>query len=230
MRLTAWGRVLALTICCALIPPGALSARAQSNRALDSGTHTANSGGTDSLQKETRTPGMANTIAKSADASLSYVIGPGDVLAVNVWKDAELSRTMPVRPDGRISLPVLGEVQAAGLTAEQLQVQIGEKLGDYMRDPQVNVIVEEIKSRSFNVVGKVAKAGSFALAKPTTVLDALAEAGGFQDFARQTKIYVLRHAPNGSARMIPFNYKQVIKGRRVDENIELQPEDTVVVP
>jgi len=222
--------VSALMICCALIPPGTFLARAQSSRALDPGMHTANSGTTDSLQKETKTSGMAPTIARSAGASLSYVIGPGDVLAVNVWKDAELSRTMPVRPDGRISLPVLGEVQAAGLTAEQLQAQIGEKLGDYMRDPQVNVIVEEIKSRTFNVVGKVAKAGSFALAKPTTVLDAIAEAGGFQDFARLSKIYVLRHVPNGSAMMIPFNYKQVIKGRRVDENVELQPEDTVVVP
>jgi polysaccharide export outer membrane protein len=137
---------------------------------------------------------------------------------------------MPVRPDGKISLPMLGELQAAGVTALQLQLQISEKLRDYVRNPQVNVIVQEIKSRTFNVVGKVGKPGAFELDKPTTVLDALAVAGGFQDFARVSKIYVLRRGPNGSPTILPFNYKQVIKGKQADENVQLQSGDTVVVP
>ena len=158
------------------------------------------------------------------------MIGPGDVLAINVWKDAELSKTMPVRPDGEISLPLIGEIQASGLTAAKLQDLISLKLKDYIANPEVNVIVEEIKSRSFNVVGRVVKPGSYDLARPMTVLDAVALAGGFQDFAKVTKIYVLRRMADGSQQMLPFNYKQVIKGRALDQNVQLQPGDTVVAP
>ncbi len=159
-----------------------------------------------------------------------YEIGIGDVISVNVWKDAELSRSMPVRPDGQISLPVIGEVQAAGLTTVQLQAQIVSRLDTYIRNPQVNVIIQEIKSRTFNVMGKVAKPGSFELSKPTTVLDAIALAGGFQEYARQSRIYVLRMSPGKLQTMLPFNYKAVIKGKRPAENIQIQPGDTVVVP
>lgn len=159
-----------------------------------------------------------------------YAIGPGDVLSIQVWKEPDLSRTMPVRPDGRISLPVLGEMQASGLTALQLQDRIGSRLQVFVRNPQVNVTVEQIKSRTFNVVGKVAKAGSFELLKPTTVLDAIALAGGFQDFARVTKIYVLRRSGSGKDAMLRFNYKRVIKGQHPEQNVTLEPNDTVVVP
>lgn len=160
----------------------------------------------------------------------TFVIGAGDILAINVWKDPEFSKTMPVRPDGKISLPVLGEVQAAGLTAMQLQQVIAERLQPYMRSPQVDVIVQEIKSRTFNVVGKILKPGAFDLTKSTTVLDAIALAGGFQDYARLTKVYVLRRSVDGRQVIIPFNYKQVVKGKHPEQNIELLPEDTVVVP
>jgi polysaccharide biosynthesis/export protein len=159
-----------------------------------------------------------------------YIIGINDVVAISVWKDADLSRTMPVRPDGKISLPVIGDVQAAGLTTLQLQSAIVAKLNNYVLDPQVNVIVEEIRSRTFNVMGKVVKPGSFDLAKPTTVLDAIAMAGGFQEYARVTHIYVLRSRPGGSQVMLHFNYKAVIKGKRSQQNIPVQPGDTVVVP
>lgn len=159
-----------------------------------------------------------------------YVIGINDVVAISVWKDAELSRTMPVRPDGKISLPVIGDVQAAGLTTVQLQTQIVAKLASYVLDPQVNVIVEEIRSRTFNVMGKVIKPGSFDLTKPTTVLDAIAMAGGFQEYARVTHIYVLRSRPGGSQDMLHFNYKSVIKGKRPQQNVQVQPGDTVVIP
>jgi polysaccharide biosynthesis/export protein len=159
-----------------------------------------------------------------------YEIGIGDVVAINVWKDAELSRTMPVRPDGEISLPVIGEIQVAGLTTAQLQALIVSRLDPYIRNPQVNVIVQEIKSRTFNVMGKVNKPGSFDLTKPTRVLDAIALAGGFQEYAKQSRLYVLRPLPSGEQTMLPFNYKAVIKGKRPTENVQIQSGDTVVVP
>lgn len=184
----------------------------------------------------------AGSTAKSADGARaddasgsksnreSYVIGPGDMLAVNVWKDPELSRTMPVRPDGHISLPLIGEVPAAGLTAAQLQHSIVGKLTTYMSHPEVSVSVQEIKSRKFNVVGRVMKAGEYDLTRPMTVLDAIALAGGFQDFARVKKIYILRPVTGGSPAVLPFNYKKVIKGESPSQNVQLQPGDTVVVP
>jgi len=173
-------------------------------------------------------PGSATVADRAAPAA--YLIGAGDLLAISVWKDTELSRTMPVRPDGRISLPLIGELQAAGLTADQLQSAILERLASYMSNPQVNVIVQEIRSRSFNIVGKVNKPGAYDLAKPVTVLDAVALAGGFQEFARVSKIYILRRNADGTTRMLPFNYKQVIKGHALDQNVQLRPGDTVVAP
>jgi polysaccharide biosynthesis/export protein len=161
-------------------------------------------------------------VDRPAAASPEYVIGPSDVLAVTVWKEPDISRTLPVRPDGKISLPLVGELQASGLTASKLQDVITQKLKDYIENPQVNVVVQDVKSRSFNIVGKVSKTGSFDLTKPTSVLDAIALAGGFQDFAKVSKIYVLRRMPDGSQKMLPFNYKQVIKGKQLDQNIELQ--------
>jgi len=179
----------------------------------------------------TQQGGTPNTeVGRPPAGSRDYVIGPSDVLAVTVWKEPDISRTLPVRPDGKISLPLVGELQASGLTALKLQDVITQKLKDYIANPQVNIVVQEVRSRSFNIVGKVSKTGSFDLAKPTSVLDAVALAGGFQDFAKVSKIYVLRRMPDGSQRMLPFNYKLVIKGKHLDENIELQPGDTIVVP
>ena len=172
----------------------------------------------------------ARSSTPPASSPREYVIGPEDVLAINVWKEPDISRNLPVRPDGRISLPLVGELQASGLTASQLQDVIAKKLKDYISNPQVNVIVQEVRSRSFNIVGKVSKPGSYDLAKPMAVLDAIALAGGFLDFAKVSKIYVLRRMEDGSQRMLPFNYKLVIKGKRLDENIELQSGDTIVVP
>jgi polysaccharide export outer membrane protein len=168
--------------------------------------------------------------AENRAAKAPYLIGPGDLLAVSVWKNSDLSRTMPVRPDGRISLPLIGEIQAAGLSAVQLQEVIAHKLDSYVSRPEVSVVVQEIKSRSFNIVGRVMKAGKYDLTAPVTVLDAIALAGGFQDFAHVKKIYVLRPTPGGLPAMLPFNYKEVIKGENPAQNITLQPGDTVVVP
>lgn len=159
-----------------------------------------------------------------------YVIGPDDVLAVNVWKEEEISRQVPVRPDGKVSLPLIGDVQAAGLTPLELQQSIRARLAVYLVNPAVTVMVQEARSHRFNVVGEVEHPGSFVLGQPLSVLDALAMAGGFRDFARTGSIYVLRLNADGSHQRIPFNYKQVISGRNLQQNIRLQPGDTVVVP
>jgi polysaccharide biosynthesis/export protein len=160
----------------------------------------------------------------------SFVIGNDDVLAVNVWKEPDISRSVPVRPDGKISLPLVGEVQAAGQTPLKLEQDIAGKLQSYISEPQVTVMVEQINSEKFNILGQVAKPGSYPLTNSATALDAIALAGGFRDFAKQKSIYVLRRNPDGTASRLPFNYKEIIKGKNVDQNIKLQSNDTIVVP
>ncbi|MGB7554290.1 MAG: polysaccharide biosynthesis/export family protein [Candidatus Korobacteraceae bacterium] len=160
----------------------------------------------------------------------TYIIGSDDVLTVNVWKEPEMSKTVPVRPDGMISLPLLGEIKARGLTPVQLEDQISDLMKKIMSDPQVTVIVNQVNSLNFNIVGQVMKPGYFPLTRPLTVLDAIALCGGFRDFAKQKKIYVLRKTPDGKEERLKFNYKQVIKGQNMAQNIQLQPHDTVVVP
>lgn len=159
-----------------------------------------------------------------------YVIGENDLLDVDVWKEKEISRQIPVRPDGKISLPLIGEIQAAGLTPIQLQETITQDLKSYIDNPEVTVIVDDPRSHQFNIVGQVARPGSYPLTESMTVLDAIAEAGGFRDFAKQTKIYVLRPSPGGIRVRIPFNYKKVIRGANLQENVPLKPGDTIVVP
>jgi polysaccharide export outer membrane protein len=160
----------------------------------------------------------------------SFIIGVEDVLNINVWKEPEISRAVPVRPDGMITLPLIGEIKAKGLTPIQLQDQITASLKKFMSDPQVTVIIVEVRSLTFNVVGQVLKPGYYPLTRRMTVLDAIALSGGFQPFAKQKKVYVLRTQADGKQVRIPFNYKDVIKGKRPDENIELQPRDTLVIP
>jgi polysaccharide biosynthesis/export protein len=173
-------------------------------------------------------PADSGTQSKIHDNA--YVIGIDDVLAISVWKEPEVSKTVPVRSDGKISLPLAGEVQASGLTPRQLEQELSTKLKSYISDPQVTVIVEEIKSQKFNILGQVVRPGSYPLANSPTVLDAIAIAGGFRDFAKQKSIYVLRQNPDGTELRIPFNYKEVIKGHNSAQNIKLQANDTIVVP
>ncbi len=160
----------------------------------------------------------------------SYVIGAEDTLSINVWKEPEMSKTVPVRPDGMISLPLIGDIKAAGYTPLQLQDQLASAMKKLISDPEVTVIVTEVRSLSFNVVGQVAKPGFFPLTRRLTVLDAIALSGGFRDFAKTKKIYVLRRDANGKEERMPFNYKAVIKGQNAAQNIELLPGDTIVVP
>jgi polysaccharide export outer membrane protein len=181
---------------------------------------------------DSKTAGAAPGSVGSAavDPTENFVIGAGDVLSINVWKEDAISRVIPVRSDGRISLPLVGEIQAGGRTPKQLETEITAKLKDFVSEPDVTVIVQEIRSQKFNVLGMVMKPGSYALANTTTVLDAIAMAGGFRDFAKQKDVYVLRRVADGTQVRLPFNYKDVVKGHRSAQNITLQSNDTIVVP
>ena len=165
----------------------------------------------------------------AATNDADYVIGPEDMLNVNVWKEAEMSGTVPVRPDGKISLPLLNDVQAAGLTATQLAAQVTEKLKKYLEQPRVTVVVTQVNSRRYFVLGEVTRAGAYPLLPNMTVLQALSSAGGFTQFANSKNIYVLR-VENGKQNKLPFNYRDVVKGRNTEQNILLKPGDTIVVP
>lgn len=159
-----------------------------------------------------------------------YVIGIGDSLDINVWKEGELSKSVAVRPDGIITLPLVGEIKAAGLTPNQLQDQLTASLSKVLSDPQVTVIVIGVNSLSFNIMGNVAKPGYYPLTRPVTVLDAIALSGGFRDFAKEKKIYILRTTPDGRQEKLHFNYKEVIKGQNMSQNILLEPRDVLVIP
>jgi polysaccharide export outer membrane protein len=172
-----------------------------------------------------------NSAATTADKPHddSFVIGNDDVLAINVWKEPDISRSIPVRSDGKISLPLVGEVQAAGLTPLKLEKDIADKLKNYISEPEVTVMVQQVNSQKFNILGQVTKPGSYGIANSPTVLDAIALAGGFRDFAKKKSIYVLRHGASGEVRL-PFNYKDVSQGKNMEQNIKLQPGDTIIVP
>jgi polysaccharide export outer membrane protein len=159
-----------------------------------------------------------------------YIIGSDDVLAINVWKEPEISRTVPVRPDGKITLPLIGDIQAGGLTPRKLQDNLAQGLRAYVSSPEVTVIVQEVKSLKFNIVGEITRPGSYALSEPTTVLDAIAIGGGLRDFAKRGHIYVLRTNADGSHSKLSFDYKEVIKGKNLAQNVELRPGDTIVIP
>jgi polysaccharide biosynthesis/export protein len=179
-------------------------------------------------QPPTATATTESRFASAPDKD--YVIGADDILSVNVWQEHELSLVIPVRPDGKISLPLVGELYVAGLTAWQVQDTIAKHLKEYLEHPQVTVIVQETKSQRFNVVGEVQKPGTFEFGHPVTILDAIALAGGLRDFAQSKKMYVIRIAANGSREKIPINYNDLLKGKPSAPDIVLRSHDTVVVP
>lgn len=167
--------------------------------------------------------------AMPADATPpDYVLGSDDQLHITVWKETDFTVTLPVRPDGKISLPLINDIQAAGLTPMQLRVSITEKLKKYIADPRVTVVVTAMNSRRVFVSGEVLHTGAMPLLPNMTMLQALA-AAGFTQFANLKGIYVLR-MENGKQVKLPFNYRQVIKGNHPEQNIPLRPGDTVVVP
>lgn len=158
-----------------------------------------------------------------------YVVGPGDVLGVVFWRESEMSGDVTVRPDGRITLPVIGELQAAGLRPEALRAQVLAAASKYMTDPSVAVVVRTINSRKVFVTGRVTTPGAHALVAPLTVMQAIALAGGLTEYADAKNITVLRNE-NGKALTFKFNYKDVARGRSLGQNIQLRPGDTVIVP
>jgi|SRR5262252_6244507 len=157
-----------------------------------------------------------------------YIIGADDVLQVSVWKEPDLTNTLPVRPDGKISLPLLNDVQAAGLTPMQLAGSITERLKKFVGDPRVTIVVTQMNSQRIYVLGEVLRTGPINLLPNMSVLQALATSG-FTQFANTKGIYILR-SENGKQQKIPFNYKQVVKGEAMEQNLTLKPGDTIVVP
>lgn len=215
------------------VRPGMLSLAAVLVVALGTPVLAQSSGATDRVVRSeasaTAPLPASGTVQTGHDSH--YVIGSDDVLNVNVWKEPDLTETnVPVRSDGNISVPLIGEVHASGLTPLQLEREISTRLRAYLTAPDVTVVVVQMNSQKYNILGRVMKPGTYKLTAALTVLDAIAQAGGFQDFAKKKNIYILRQIPQGKQSRIPFNYKSVIGGGHPEQNIRLEPHDTIVVP
>jgi len=188
-----------------------------------------------SAQQPTPPPPAATPAPAAAVASAAvplpddYVIGPEDVLSVVFWRDKDMSADVTVRPDGKISLPLLNDVQAAGLTPIQLRDRLVEVSKQFFEDPSVSVVVKNMNSRKVFITGHVSKPGPYALVAPTTVLQLISIAGGLQEYADSKKILIIRNE-NGRPMSYPFNYKDVVSRKNLRQNILLKPGDTVIVP
>jgi polysaccharide biosynthesis/export protein len=158
-----------------------------------------------------------------------YVIGPDDVLSIVVWREKEMSSEVVVRPDGKISLPLVNDLQAAGLTPEQLRSAVEKAAGKWVKEPDATVIVKTINSRKVSILGNVGKAGTYPLTGEMTVLQLIAQAGGLQEYADAKGITIMRKQ-DGRDVTLKFNYKDVVKGKNLEQNISLKPGDTVIVP
>jgi polysaccharide export outer membrane protein len=174
-----------------------------------------------------RTPAAVSRFEPPDDAG--YRIGPEDVLQVSVWNNEAMSRTAPVRPDGKISLPLLNDVQAAGLTPMELREQLMGGLAEYMPHPEVSVVVTEVRSFKVAVIGQVPKPDRYELKSAATVMDVLAMAGGFTEYASRSRIVVIR-ASDGKSERIPFDYEKVREGDPRQANFRVRPGDIVLVP
>lgn len=171
--------------------------------------------------------------AEEMDAGITlpgdYVIGPDDVLGVLFWRDTSLSGDVVVRPDGKITLPLLNEVSAAGLTTEALRARLTEEALRYLDSPTITVVVREIHSRKVFITGEIAGPGTYPLSSSMTVMQLIATAGGLREYAKRDKIVIMRFE-DGQDTLYRFNYKHILEGKNVDQNIRLKPGDTVIVP
>ena len=174
-------------------------------------------------------PPAGVTVPAGVATPVDYVIGPEDVLAVVFWREKDMSSEVAVRPDGMISLPLINEVKAAGLTPEQLREELTKAAARYIEVPSVSIVVKAINSRKVFITGMVAKQGAYPLTAPTTVLQMLSIAGGIHEFADAENIRILR-VENGKQVTYKFNYKDVSKGKKLEQNILLKPGDTIIVP
>ena len=204
--------------------------------------------GAGSLVSQTQTANLKSPDASAADAAkpadtskaadiskpaeivpAGYIVGDSDVIHVNVWKEPEVSQTVVVRTDGNISLPLINEVRVSGMTPLQIQDLVAEKLKGFLNNPQVTVTVIEIRSKRAFITGEVSRPGTYSLNAQTTVLQLIAQAGGFTPFAKKDSIVVLR-TEDGRQSRLKFKYKEVVQGKKTEQNIALHPGDTVVVP
>jgi polysaccharide export outer membrane protein len=174
-------------------------------------------------------PAPAGSAAQAVTVPANYVIGPEDVLGIVFWRETEMSGDVTVRPDGRITLPLIGEIQAEGQRPQALRDQIQLAAGKYMTDANVSVVVRQIHSRKVFITGNVTNPGGFPLVGPRNVMQVIALAGGLTEYADSKNITIVRDE-NGRSRSFKFNYKDVAKGKKLEQNIQLQPGDTVVVP
>ena len=178
------------------------------------------------LENTVKTPAAVTAMPTAAPVDpKSYIIGPEDILAIRVWREPELSTAVQVRPDGKITLQLVGEIQAAGETPEGLKNKIVGALQEYIIKPDVYVSLQAVQSRKYYITGEVNRTGTFPLVVPTTILEALTNAGGFREFANPKKITILRKGKN-----LKFNYNDVVKGKSSEQNVLLEPGDLIYVP
>lgn len=196
---------------------GVDQARAQPPATLPSGPQTATP------------PAPSGEKAPVVPTDAAFTIGPEDVLGILFWRDAEMSGDVTVRPDGMITLPLLRDVRAAGLTPQELANRVQEAAREFIKDASVTVVVRQMNSRKVFITGEVARPGSYPLASPTTVMQLIAIAGGLNEFANASKISIIR-LENGQTRTFMFDYKDVAAGKKREQNILLKPGDTVVIP
>jgi polysaccharide export outer membrane protein len=180
-------------------------------------------------QQPERAPGAAAAAVTGVNTPPGFVIGPDDVLSIVYWREKDLSADVVVRPDGMISLPLLNEIKAEGLTPEQLRQLLTTAAAKFVEEPTVSIVVKAINSRKVYVNGQVGKPGPYALSGPMTVLQLIATAGGVAEYAKKSKILIIRNDA-GKTVALPFNYEEVMEGKRLQQNIELRPGDTIIVP
>lgn len=218
-------RILVTAMVLALTPGAAGAARAQGTANPPAPAAPAPAAAPVAAPPSTTTP----VPAAGAPLPVGYVIGPEDVLDVMYWRDKDMSAEVVVRPDGKVALPLLNDVQAAGLTPDELREFLMKASAKFVEDPSVTVVVKTINSRKVFVTGMVAKPGAYPISAPTTVMQVLAMAGGIHEFADAKNIIVMRNEKDGQV-AFRFNYKEVLKRKNLAQNIQLKPGDTVVVP
>jgi polysaccharide export outer membrane protein len=174
---------------------------------------------------------VSATTSSSASGGMaeSYRIGPEDVLEISVWRNEAISRSVPVRPDGKISLPLVNEVQAAGFTPAELRTHLAKLLSEFIPTPEVSIIVREVNNFRVFVIGEVARPGRYQLKSATSVLEVIAQVGGLTQFASRSRLFVLR-TEGGAQKRIPFNYNKAVAADGEQENFQLQPGDMLIVP
>jgi polysaccharide export outer membrane protein len=226
----AWRLFAFLLVPFALCICVATDSRAQDASAAAHPQQTAHAPAAQSATAASTTPAATSAVAPSGVTTpADYTIGPDDVLTVTIWREKDMSADVVVRPDGRITLPLLNDIQAQGLTPDGLRARVTEAASKFVEDPSVTVVVKQINSRKVFVTGMVGRPGPYPLSAPTTVLQLLSIAGGVNEFADTKKILIMR-TEDGVQKALKFNYKDVIRGKNLKQNILLKPGDTIVVP